>query len=535
MALTAVFHNAFALPNNVTGSPIVTLNHVQYTGLHNATLHTNTYFSIPFAAPPVGPLRWKAPQPYVQSTNLTPNKTIVDATKRGPSCVQATPYPFWTEAPAPIPAGEGSENCLTLNVYTPDTATPTSNLPVMFNIHGGGYVVGAAGNEAPYAMLRHSKNAFIYVSIQYRLGAYGFLGGPKYASMGGAPNLGLQDQRLALKWTQENIAAFGGDPSKVTIMGGSAGGGSVTAQMMWSGGEEKPPFRAALADYPFWQQFIREDQLDKQFDALLEAAGCREKTLECLQEIPEDKLKNATQDTYTTAYFDGAYGYGHFYYGPYVDGEFLRGFPSEEFNAGRFAHVPTLVSRNGYEGFVFTNMSASFTPEDEKADLRKHFPYANQAVFDKLYEIYPNEAFNSTFWHRQTWFGDFSINCPTYTLASSLTKANTPVYKVVFNAGSQLHGAIGEFIGDLDYASRPGANVTIADTIKDYYVSFMLYLNPNAKSWSNLTKPVWREYAESKGEVMSFNYTAIGNVEDQWYDDTERCRFWEENGDVVGV
>ena len=398
--LTSLLAKAVALSDNITvASPIVTVNNVEYLGSHNETLNTNDYYSIPFAAPPIGTLRWKAPRPYIVPDNSTKYDSPINATQPGPSCVQG--IPVWSLGLVPEPAIE-SEDCLTLNVHTPDTATVGAKLPVIFNIHGGGYTVGNSGLLPPHALLRHSKNAFIYVDIQYRLGAYGFVGGPKYVSQGGAQNLGLLDQRLALEWTQKNIAALGGDPEKVTIIGLSAGGGSVTAQMAWKGGEKNPPFRAAIADYPWWQQFLRREQLNKQYELLLDAAKCED--LECLQGVPEDVLKNATQKTYTAAYEKGAYGYGNLYYGPCVDGTVVKGLPSKEFRAGRFAKVPTFVSREGYEGWIFSNQSIE-TVQEEEADLKTLFPYANESFIDEIYELYPSEDFNSTFTHRQTWFG----------------------------------------------------------------------------------------------------------------------------------
>ncbi|KAF1953587.1 alpha/beta-hydrolase, partial [Byssothecium circinans] len=507
VALVAFLTTTIALPSNTTTTgPIVTLNNVKYLGHHNTTLHTHEYYSIPFAAAPVGPLRWKDPQPYIVPRHYTDSSTPIPVIKPGPSCVQG--FPFWTGRPGPIPV-TGSEDCLTLHVYTPDTATPGAKLPVLFSIHGGGYTIGDANLIGPHAVLRHAKNSFIFVSIQYRLGAYGFLGGPKFLKEGGAQNIGLLDQRLALEWTQKNIVAFGGDPKKVTILGGSAGGGSVTAQLAWKGGEENPPFRAAIADYPWWQQFFREEQLDRQFEVLLEETECED--LECLHGVDEELLKNATQETYRTAYQKGLYGHGHFYYGPYVDGDVIKDLPSKEFKAGRFTKVPTWVSREGYEGASFSNRSMT-TVEEEKVDLRTQFPYANESFVDRIYDLYPSEDFNSTFWHRQTWFGDFSINCPTRYIGAAIAATNTPVFKQLFNAGTQLHGATGPFLGDLNYASTPSANVTLADSLKDFYVSFAIHLDPNAESWSNVSKPVWPDY--KTGEVMSFNYTEMGAVSD---------------------
>ena len=107
-----------------------------------------------------------------------------------------------------------------------------------------------------------------------------------------------------------------------------------------------------------------------------------------------------------------------------------------------------------------------------------------------------------------------------------------PVYKQIFNVGTQLHGATGPYLSDLNYASEPGANTTLANVLRDWWVSFVIHNNPNAQSWSGVTKPFWPGYAESK-EVMSVNFTEIGTVDDGYYDDTDRCNFFWENGENV--
>jgi carboxylesterase type B len=156
----------------------------------------------------------------------------------------------------------------------------------------------------------------------------------------------------------------------------------------------------------------------------------------------------ATQLTYTEGYRThpvGLYGYGDFYYGPSVDGDVIRDLPSNEWKQGHFAKVPLLVDRDGYEGVYFSNQSA-LTTESTALDLRQLFPYAKQHFFDRLYQLYPTEAYNTTFWQRQTLFGDFIINCPTYYMASAMADAGIPTYKLIFNAGNQLHGATGAFV-----------------------------------------------------------------------------------------
>ncbi|KAL1610427.1 hypothetical protein SLS60_002094 [Paraconiothyrium brasiliense] len=505
-----------------TTRPIVDLGSIKYYGHYNDTLKINEFHGIRFAERPIGPLRWKAPQPYAPQ-NLT--DAVVDATQPGPPCVQG--FPQWTISD-PVQA-VGSEDCLFLDIFVPANSTKGSNLPVALSIPGGGYVMGYASQASPYALMRHSKNSFIFVNIQYRLGAYGFLGSTNFNKEGGAANVGLLDQRLAMEWVQENIGAFGGNASKVTILGGSAGGGSVTSHLIWKGGVDKPPFRAAMADFPFWQQYLREEQLAKQYDNLLASADCS--TLQCLQDLPEETLKEATQNTYVSAYADKAYGYGNFYYGPYVDGGLIRDLPSREFRAGHFSQVPTWTSREGYEGFTFSNQSVT-TIKEEIEDLRTQFPSAHEEFVDDVFGLYPHDQFNSTFWQRLTWFGDFSINCPTCYIASSLALSRVPIYKQIFNAGTQLHGATGPYLADLDYASERGANVTLANILRDWYVSFVVHSDPNAQSWSDVTKPNWPEY-EPGGQVMSVNFTELGAVEDRYYDDTKRCSFFWKNGEMV--
>jgi carboxylesterase type B len=398
--LVVLFLSVFfgiAAAQNTTGT-VVDLSYAKYRATYNSTLDINSFLGLPFAAPPTGQLRWKAPLPYAPPPGL--NATIID-TKRGPACVQG--YPFWTtgDVSSGIPVA-GSEDCLVLDIFTPGTVRDGAKLPVLLSIPGGGYTMGDASLVPPFALMQHAQNAFIFVNIQYRLGAYGFAGSDEYINQGGAANVGLLDQRFAMEWVQKNIAVFGGDPEKVTIQGGSAGGGSVTSHMIWRGGVEKAPFRAAMADFPWWQQQLREEQLAVQFGYLLSSANCS--TLACLRDLPEESLKTASQATYRMGYRNGAYGYGSFYYGPYIDGELLLDLPSREFKAGHFAKLPMMVSREGLEGVTFSNQSMK-TIEEETADMKKHFPFASKTFIVRLYELYPRETFNSIFWQRQTWFG----------------------------------------------------------------------------------------------------------------------------------
>lgn len=175
---------------------------------------------IPYATPPVGPLRWQAPQPAPRWSGM------LDASKPGPQCIQETGHDHRTGKPP-------SENCLTLNVWTPVGKRAGALLPVMVWIHGGGFVNGSGSIYHARSLV--AKGRIVVVTINYRLGALGFLADPSLASSGDVGNYGLADQQAALRWVHANIAAFGGEPGKVTIAGESAGGMSVCDHLVAPG------------------------------------------------------------------------------------------------------------------------------------------------------------------------------------------------------------------------------------------------------------------------------------------------------------
>lgn len=203
----------------------------------------NTWFGIRYAAPPVGDQRWRPPQNIESSSYYSPG-AVVDATRQGPSCVQGTPK--WSQnATINYTRPVGAEDCLLLDVLVP--AKPTSSkLAAILQIHGGGYAAGNSEAYPGYALVNASLGNVIYITIQYRLGVYGFSSSREIEG-DGSPNVGLLDQRLAMHWVRRHVASFGGDPEKVTIYGGSAGGGSVMNQMILYGGAESGLYRAAIA------------------------------------------------------------------------------------------------------------------------------------------------------------------------------------------------------------------------------------------------------------------------------------------------
>ena len=178
-----------------------------------------SFKGVPFAAPPVGELRWRAPQP------VQPWSDVRQANAYSADCMQV---PFPSDA-APL-GTKPAEDCLYLNVWRPAGTKADAKLPVMFWIYGGGFVNGGSSPEV-YAGSKFAEKGVVFVSANYRLGRFGFFAFPeltKENADGMVGNYGFMDQIAALKWVQKNISAFGGDPANVTVFGESAGGFSVS-------------------------------------------------------------------------------------------------------------------------------------------------------------------------------------------------------------------------------------------------------------------------------------------------------------------
>ena len=233
---------------------------------------------VPFAAPPVGALRWKAPQPVVPWTGVKRADTF------GPECVQ-TPYPpgsVYTMEPAPQ-----SEDCLHLNIWT--TARPADRQPVMVWIHGGAWTRGAS-NIATYDGAALSRRGVVVVTVNYRLGPLGFLAHPELTAESpnhSSGNYAILDHVAALKWIQRNIAAFGGNPGNITIFGESAGSWSVNAT-------QATPLATGLFHKAIGQsggQFARTQTLaEAEKGGLALAAAVGADSLAALRAVPAEKL-----------------------------------------------------------------------------------------------------------------------------------------------------------------------------------------------------------------------------------------------------
>ena len=297
------------------------------------------FLGLPYAAPPVGDLRWKAPQPPASWQGVR------DATKFGGRCEQWhvwNDYIFLDSGPA--------EDCLYLNVYAPASAKRSSKLPVMVWIHGGGFIAGA-GSEPRYTNSPLVSKDVVLVTINYRLGLFGFLASEDLAreSGGHAGNYGLMDMTAALRWVKANIGAFGGDAQNVTIFGESAGSFAVNA--LTTAPEARRLFHKIIGESgAFFGSGITMSlatERAKRDQAWVDALGV--KSVAELRKMPAEKLLEAAQRNPGIGFW------------PVVDGQFLTEPVPDTYAAGRQAHVPAIIGWNRDEraGTLSKDMTAT--------------------------------------------------------------------------------------------------------------------------------------------------------------------------------
>jgi para-nitrobenzyl esterase len=320
---------------------------------------------VPFAAPPVGNLRWQPPQPAPSWTGVR------RATAFGSRCMQGNIFKDMVfRDPGP------SEDCLTLNVWTPATSAD-EHLPVMVWIFGGGFQAG--GTSEPRQDGEHlAQKGVVVVSLNYRLGVFGFFSHPeltKESSNHASGNYGLLDQAAALQWVQKNIAAFGGDPGNVTIFGESAGSISVSSQM--ASPVSQGLFKQAIGESggvfmltPRTTPLAKSEQVGAQFANSIGAP-----TLEALRAKSANEILQASLKK----------GNG-FRFWPNVDGYFFPEDPAEIYAAGKQAHVPLLAGWNADEQSYATFFGKlKPTKENYVKKVRKDFG----ASADEVLKLYP--------------------------------------------------------------------------------------------------------------------------------------------------
>ncbi len=444
------------------------------------------FLGVPYAAPPLGYLRWKAPEAPAQW------KGKRDATAYGARCMQGHPYPDMVFQDA----GE-SEDCLYLNVFTPAGANRKSRLPVMFWIHGGGYSGGSASEPRHNGDFLPPKGV-VLVTINYRLGVFGFLATSELAQEAGgsAGNYGLMDMVAALEWVHANIAGFGGDPGNVTIFGESAGSEAVStlmaaapAQGLFARAIGESGGALGVGDEPGSTLAEREPR-DDAWAASLGASSLAE-----LRALPAEKVLEAATRS------------GSPKFSPVVDGKFLTEPVAATYAAGKQAHVPLLAGWNRDEG----------APLKESMSAAKWAEFAAEtfgAHADEFLALYPGGSDEQAVRSAIDYEGDTFIAFGTWKWIEAQGKTGAQaVYRYHFEQPappSRFHpGWYAFHSDDIEYVfgtldTRPGAewlpeDRKLSDEMMDYWTNFAKTGDPNGAGL-----PAWPSYDE-RGNVLHLN------------------------------
>jgi para-nitrobenzyl esterase len=474
--------------------------------VHGKTINdgkVKAFLGLPYAAPPVGALRWKAPQPAIKW------KGDRDATKFGAHCAQGRVFEDMI-----FQDGEGSEDCLFVNVYAPADATDKSKLPVMFWIHGGGYAGGASSEPRHNGDFLPLKGV-VLVTINYRLGVFGFLATADLAKEadGAAGNYGLMDMVAALQWVKANIAGFGGDPGNVTIFGESAGSFAVSTLMaspMAKGLFHKGIGESggAIGRGPLNMESLAEREVkDAEW-----VASTGAKSLAELRAMPTQAILDAVKNK------QGGMGFP-----PDVDGKFLTEAVDDTYAAGRQMHVPLIAGWNSDEGNFFATRGMKLDQWKEMADKM----FKDRAA--EFLKLYPAEDDAQALRAAIDFGSDQFIALGTWRwLEAHLKTGDAPVYRYHFELAatpSKFHpGTFAFHSDDIEYVfgtldTRPDWNVRpedrkLSDEMMTYWTNFAKTGDPNGGGL-----PAWPKYTTDGYALIHLNSTITSGP------DTTRARY----------
>ncbi|KAI0644307.1 carotenoid ester lipase precursor [Trametes meyenii] len=507
-------------------APTVILDDAIVIGTTNNSV--TSYFGIPFAEPPLGDLRLRLPKP------AHPYSGMVNASQLAAQCVQV-PAPLRTDLPAEImqdilsfaathqsapTTAPQSEDC---TVQVPEGIEEGAKLPVVAFIYGGSFMSGSTAVSPGDVFIKRSvelNQPVMYVSINYRcaciLGfltdnhfvvAFGFLGG-KEIKEAGIGNLGLHDQRLALKWIQKYITAFGGDPDKVTLWGQSAGAVSSVLHMLANGGNNEGLFRGAIMQSGSHMPTGDIEELQPFFDHVVEQVGCagEDDTLDCLRQVPADILTQAAATLPNALDYSGLQDA----WNPRADGVFLEAPPQNLVLAGSISKVPIITGNVLDEATLWATGSYNVTTEEEFRDYVNgiFLKSAPRPALTRLFELYPNDpAQGSPFgtgdanqlspqYKRMAAFqGDVIFHATRRPLLDQIS-ASQPAWSYSQSARFCYHFAEDAHGTDL---TEVFANAT--DQV-DYFIQFVATLDPNGASERTIQ---WPQYETNKREVLLFS------------------------------
>lgn len=512
------------------------------------------FSNVPYAEQPTGHLRFqRVSLPTANSSTMNNGSSDVICMQAYPEWIvqlQAEAYGVSVDVMTQILYAESgqTEACLVLDVYVPAavfdgnatskgihmishspftlyqthglTDTGQKLAPVLLWMHGGGFTYGSkTSTGSPAGIIARSNlnesEGIIFVSINYRLGMFGWLAGSDVT-----PNLGLYDQRVALDWVQEYIGLFGGDADQVTIIGESAGAASAVHHITAYGGNDTLPFQQAIVQSPAFQFNLNQTLA---YDLTMEQATNRTGT--SIRDVTE--LSALDSDTLYAINFYVVYSAstGNFIYGVSPDGTYVPDYPQVLLAEGRFNHdVKVLPAHNSLEAAPFVDSSIS-TEADLVAQLQANYPEVSNATLNAILALYPLADYeNSQFLRGVQIASDAFFSCTTRYLALAFDN-NTYNYLFSYPPGYHAEDTSYTFFNGDTSTSDDGypVDVDLAYALQDYIVGFTMSGNPNASpAGTTLEFPVYG----SNATVLELAFNGLLTTVDDLKND--RCPWWQQ-------
>ncbi|RKF74924.1 Carboxylesterase patB [Golovinomyces cichoracearum] len=510
--------SALTTSNRAQLNPIIDLQYSLHQGNLDESGKYYSFTNIRYAAAPVGKLRFAAPVAPVV------NRTLSDG-QQDTICAQATP--LWGNimiknlvgtSPDQLKKDEEelealgqsltidsisniqpvdprtSEDCLFLDVIVPEKIfNQNKSAPVLVWIYGGGYVGGdktSAGNpEYLLAKAMEDGEGVVYVAMNYRLGLFGWLSGSNFTSQEGVPNVGLYDQRFALEWVQKYIHLFGGDPKRVTVMGESAGGGSIMHHITAWGSKSAPPFQQAILQSPGFMPIAGNVQREVTFlEVISQAKRLINKNITSTSDLRDLDFK--TLAALNKIIVSRSTPYGTFTFGPVVDGKYVPKLPGSLMSEGRHAEsLSVLIAHNSNEGYLFTTPYIKDAQIDSIIDgLFLHTSstpssFSNQSLWPAIYDgtmPYSNPPERASLF-----ISELGFDCLARYTALAYPNSS---YAYNFAIPPGYHSF------DLPYTFYRGqqgsVNATVAHTMQSIITNFVKHENPNGPGVPNIPKYV---------------------------------------------
>ncbi|KAF7117232.1 hypothetical protein CNMCM5793_005988 [Aspergillus hiratsukae] len=519
------------LPAASARKAVVDLGYTKYQGyeLSNGIVQ---WLGMRYAAPPVGQLRFAAPQ------DPLPTKGAQKASKHGPICIPTGEYPV---------GASKSEDCLFIDVYAPRNA---SNLPVFFWIQGGGFNSNSNANYNGTGLIEASGAEIIVVTFNYRVGPYGFLAGEEVQN-GGSLNNGLKDQIKALQWVQKHIRKFGGNPNHVVLGGDSAGAASITLLLSAYGGRNDGLFHAAAAESQSFASMLTSTESQFAYNNLVIRTGCASEkdTLACLRNLDTASLQRQNFNTP----LPGAQEAPLYMYGPTIDADLVPDYTYRLFHQGKFIKVPVIFGDDTNEGTVFVPKDIASVAEADKF-LQNQFPEIQLHHLAKINELYLQENQTQPFPNASVWwrpasnaYGEMRYICPGIDMSTVYEDVGVKSWNYHYAVEDPAAQASGYGVShtvevhaiwgpeNTNGGAPPSyttTNAPIVPVMQGYWTSFIKTFNPNTHRYPG--SPEWKTWGKGGGYSRIFIKSNETRMERVPLDQRQRCAYLISIGTALG-